>query len=79
MALDLNFTKEFLILLKKSSDDGFSYSIPFDSKDKDLMHHISALDIANFIKHEEFHTNDSFNGRVRITQEGLNLLKTIVK
>ena len=46
MALDLNFTKEFLILLKKSSVDGFSYSIPFDSKDKDLMHHISALDIA---------------------------------
>ena len=46
MALDLNFTKEFLILLKKSSVDGFSYSIPFDSKDKDLMLHISALDIA---------------------------------
>ena len=43
------------------------------------MLHISALDIANFIEHEEFHTNDSFNGRVRITQEGLNLLKTIVK
>ena len=46
MALDLNFTKEFLILLKKSSVDGFSYSVPFDSKDKNLMHHISALDIA---------------------------------
>ena len=43
------------------------------------MLQISALDIANFIEHEEFHTNDSFNGRVRITQEGLNLLKTIVK
>ena len=40
---------------------------------------ISALDIANFIEHEEFHTNDSFNGRVRITQEGLNLLEKIVK
>ena len=79
MALDLNFTKEFLILLKKSSVDGFSYSVPFDSKDRDLMLHISALDIANFIEHEEFHTNDSFNGRVRITQEGLNLLEKIVK
>ena len=75
MALDLNFTKEFLILLKKSSVDGFSYSIPFDSKDRDLMLHISALDIANFIEHEEFHTNDRFNGRIHITKEGLNLLK----
>ena len=69
--------QEFLLHLKKSSVDGFSYSVPFDSKDKDLMHHISALDIANFIEHEEFHTNDSFNGRVRITQEGLNLLKQL--
>ena len=41
------------------------------------MLHISALDIANFIEHEEFHTNDSFNGRVRITQGGLNLLKQL--
>ena len=41
------------------------------------MLYISALDIANFIEHEEFHTNDSFNGRVRITQEGLNLLKQL--
>ena len=42
-----------------------------------LLH--SALDIANFIEHEEFHTHDSFNGIVRITQKGLNFLKTIVK
>jgi len=41
------------------------------------MLHISALDIANFIEHEEFHTNDSFNGRIHITKEGLNLLKQL--
>ena len=41
------------------------------------MLHISGLGIANFIEHEEFHTNDSFNGRVPITQEGLNLLKQL--
>ena len=43
-----------------------------------LLHH-KCIGYCNFIEHEEFHTNDSFNGRVRITQEGLNLLKTIVK
>ena len=53
MALDLNFTKEFLILLKKSSVDGFSYSIPFDSKDKDLMHHIGVLDLGNLVEHKK--------------------------
>ena len=79
MEEDLNFIEAFLLHLEKSSDEGFSYSIPFNSKDKYLMLHISSLDVANFIEHEEFHTNDSFNGRVRITQEGLNLLKTIVK
>ena len=79
MALDLNFIKEFLILLKKSSDDGFSYSIPFDSKDKNLMHHIGVLDLGNLVEHEKIRSNARFKGRVRITQRGLDLLKTIVK
>jgi len=79
MEEDLNFIEEFLLHLEKSSDEGFSYSIPFNSKDRYLMLHISSLDIANFVKHEELHTHDSFNGIVRITQKGLNFLKTIVK
>ena len=79
MALDLNFIKEFLILFKKSSVDGFSYSIPFDSKDKDLMHHIGVLDLGNLVEHEKIRSNSRFKGRVRITQRGLDLLKTIVK
>ena len=67
MALDLNFTKEFLILLKKSSVDGLSYSIPLDSKDKDLMHHIGVLDLGNLVEHEKIRSNARFKGRVRIT------------
>ena len=79
MGEDLNFIEEFLLHLEKSSDEGFSYSIPFDSKDKDLMHHIGVLDLGNLVEHEKIRSYARFKGRVRITQRGLDLLKTIVK
>ena len=59
--------QEFLLHLEKSNDDGFSYSIPFDSKDKDLMHHIGVLDLGNLVEHEKIRSNARFKGRVRIT------------
>ena len=49
MEEDLNFIEKFLLHLEKSSDEGFSYSIPFNSKDRYLMLHISSLDIANLV------------------------------
>ena len=44
MGEDLNFIEEFLLHLEKSSDEGFSYSIPFNSKDRYLMLHISSFE-----------------------------------
>jgi len=74
-----NFIEDFLLHLKNSSDDGFSYIIFHNSRDKDLVDNIRALDSANLVEHEENHSHDSFYGKVFITQGGLDLLKTTLK
>lgn len=74
MELETSFIKDFLLHLKKSGTNWFSYNISFNSKDRDLLDHIGALDYTKLVEREEFNSYDSFNGRVRITQRGLDYL-----
>ena len=51
------------------------YSIRLQGQGSDAPY--KRIGYCKLFEHEEFHTNDSFNGRVRITQGGLNLLKQL--